>query len=392
MSGTAPLTWAQLAGLTLARQFPSSAQAGTGAEATAQEVAALLEQTGPIQAQTARAAFLGLAARGSGVMHAAITAAYEEHAIVRGTTLRGTVHTATAAQHVVLDAVTRIGQRPMYERVLAPEKFELEQLWSELDDFAAEAWRTPAELLDHLTAWLAVHDPSAGARLPGQQGGRWLGFGHGALVRRPLKGGWEGQGAPAYRTARVVLGDGAARDALIADPGETVRAVVRLHLGAHGPATRDDIAWWSGLAPRTVGEALEQLAGELTQRDGPEGRLYWDLPDVPAPRAEVGTHLLPEFDSLLCAYQPVSRGRFVTPEHHALIWRPANGLQRPPVLHGGRLVGAWQASGTGAKRSVAVELFDDATLPPDGDLAAAVERAATVMGWNVRDLEVSRPG
>ena len=120
---------------------------------------------------------------------------------------------------------------------------------------------------------------------------RYLGFGHGGLVRRPLKGGWDGQGAPGYRTAAALLGD---RQAVLRDP-HALDDLFRVHLSAHGPASRHDLAWWSGQRLGDVDAALQRLA--LPSTTGPDGREYVDLPDAPPPRSLPGVRLLPEFDA-----------------------------------------------------------------------------------------------
>ena len=85
-----------LRGLSLARQFPAI----TGRDADA--VVEAVGRIGPVQSQTARSPFVGLGARLPGVTHAAVTEAYESWRIVRGSTLRGTVHTSTAGHHALL--------------------------------------------------------------------------------------------------------------------------------------------------------------------------------------------------------------------------------------------------------------------------------------------------
>ena len=101
-------SWAELAAIALHRQFPA-----------ADSVAELVEQVGPIQSQAARAPFLGIAARLTSADHASITAAYEQAAIVRGSTLRGTVHTSTAAVHPILDVLTRLGVGGRWTQLIA---------------------------------------------------------------------------------------------------------------------------------------------------------------------------------------------------------------------------------------------------------------------------------
>ena len=102
----------ELRGLSLARQFPEIDAAGPD------EVVAAVGRVGPIQSQTARSPYVGLAARLPGVTHAAVTEAYESWRILRGSTIRGAVHTSTAEDHALLDATTRVGQRTLWRRYL----------------------------------------------------------------------------------------------------------------------------------------------------------------------------------------------------------------------------------------------------------------------------------
>jgi len=152
-------------------------------------------------------------------------------------------------------------------------------VWEGIEEYARDDWRTPDELLAHLRRWLDRHDPNARAAID-NSAGRYLGFGHGGLLRMPLTGGWQSQGAAGYRTASALLGD---RSAVFADPDGAVDATARRHLSAYGPASRHDIAWWSGLGLRVVDSALGRLAGELTEREGPDGRIYHDLLEARRP-------------------------------------------------------------------------------------------------------------
>ncbi len=219
------------------------------------DVSGMLDAVGPVQSQTARSPFLGLAARFPGVTREAVSAAYEAGTVVRGSTIRGTVHTATPEQYAALGVATRIGQRTLWQRLLGLERSTVEQLWADTEDFAA-GWRSVDELQAHLHDWLMEHegrDP-----LADQQVGRYLAFGHGGLVRRPVNGDWAGQGAPVYRTLPPVV-------------AATPTDAVLLHLRCHGPASRHDVAWWSKLGMRVVDEAIDGLG--LVGRGGP-GRAH----------------------------------------------------------------------------------------------------------------------
>lgn len=363
-----PLSWDDLAAATLGRQFP----------APADDVAGLLTRVGPVQSQTARSPFLALAARFPGTTRSEVVEAYETGAIVRGSTIRGTVHTATPQQYAALGAATRVGQRTLWERTLRLERSTLEDLWQATEDFA-RTWRSSDELADHLRRWLLEHeDRDAEIGRPGQPG-RHLAFGHGGLVRRPSNGDWSGQGAPEYRT----LHDGT---------DVSVGEVVELHLRSHGPASRQDLAWWSGMGLRVVDELLADLDARvgLVRVEGPDGRTYLDLPDPPEPRGLDGVRLLPEFDALMCAYEPVGRERFAATAHLRRLWSGTNGLVLPPLLVDGRITGWWRATGSARRRPLEVVWFAGTRRPRKAELDAPVAALEAALGIAVTDVSLTR--
>jgi hypothetical protein len=366
--------WDDLRGLSLARQFP------TVAERDAESVAEMVATMGPIQSQTARSPYAALGARLPGVTHATITAAYESQAIVRGSSIRGTVHTSTSRHHALLDATTRVGQRAIWVRSLGLQHTEVEDLWRATERFAAPAWRTPDELLGHLRGWLAEHDEAVPETV--DRGlGRYLTFGHGGLLRRPLKGSWSAQGAPGYRTAEAVLPDRVS-------PGDPLLEVVRLHIASYGPSSRHDIAWWSGLGLRQVDELLGRL--DLTWGDGPDGRSYADVAGAPVAREVAGVRLLPEFDAVLCGYDPKARDRFVSPADHERLWHKNNGYMLAPVLVDGRVGGFWRIEGTGRDKTLAVSTFTGARKPRKAELDEPVSALATALDVGLTSVTLSR--
>ncbi len=366
--------WDELRGRSLARQFPGID--GVGAEAATETV----RRIGPIQSQTARSPYAALGARLPGVTHDAITTAYESLAIVRGSTIRGTVHTSTADHHLLLDATTRVGQRAIWVRHLPLRHGQVEDLWQATEQFAADAWRTPDELLGHLRGWLLDHDEEVPEAV--DRGlGRYLTFGHGGLLRRPLKGSWSGQGAPGYRSATALLRD---RE----QPDDAVLEAVRLHLASYGPSSRRDVAWWSGLGLRQVDALLERL--DLVWRDGPGGLAYADLPDAPAARDLPGVRLLPEFDAVLCGYDPQARDRFVDPADHVRLWHKNNGYMLAPTLVDGRIGGYWRIEGSGRGKTLAVTSFAGSRKPRKAELEEPVAALSTALDVSLGSVTVTR--
>lgn len=364
------LDWDELAAKALGRQFPASELS----------VPELVAAVGPIQSQTARSTFLGLGARSTSATYAAIAAAFEKGDLVRGSCIRGTVHTATPTHQRSLDAVTRVGLRTYWKRTAQLQHHAPHQLWAAIDAFATDQWRSPDEIRDFVTTWrteqgeVAELDPHAGRSLPFSIG----------LVRRPRGGGWEGQGAPEYRSASQVTG------LALPTPEQGVDEAIRLHLRSHGPSSRDDIAWWSALPARTIDESLSRLAAELIADHGPLQREYYDLLQAPAPRELPGLRLLPEFDALLCAYQAKARDRFVSAEQHSMLWNSANGLLAPPLLLDGRIAGWWRSAGSNKTRSLRITLFRGVRRPRRSEFAEAVGRLEVAWGIRVSELTVER--
>ena len=179
--------------------------------------------------------------------------------------------------------------------------------------------------------------------------GRYLGFGHGGLLRRPLKGAWSGQGAPGYRTA----------SAAAARPGRPGRAAARRRCGCTSRRTVRPAAATSP-GGRGWGCGRSTRSSSASTWCGPRartGRRTPTSPGAPPPREVPGVRLLPEFDAVLCGYDPKARDRFVSPADHELLWHRNNGYMLAPVLVDGRVGGYWRIEGTGRDRTLAVSSF-----------------------------------
>jgi Winged helix DNA-binding domain len=373
--------WDELRALSLGRQFPDMAGRGpsTVVDAGFEAVVDTVRRIGPIQSQTARSPYVALGARLPGVTHAAVTEAYERHGLVRGSSIRGTVHTSTAAHHALLDATTRVGQRAVWVRQLRLKPSEVEELWAATEAFAADGWRTPDELLEHLRTWLAARDQVPESLDRGA--GRYLTFGHGGLLRRPLSGPWSGQGAPGYRTATAVLPDRV-------PPDDALAQTARLHLASYGPASRRDVGWWSGLGLRQVDDLLARV--DLTWRDGPGGERYADVADPVPARELLGVHLLPEFDAVLCGYHPKARDRFVAPADHERLWHRANGYMLAPLLVDGRIGGYWRIEGSGRTKQLAVSTFPGSRRPRSSELEEPVTALSAALDVTLTSVSIGR--
>ena len=122
------------------------------------------------------------------------------------------------------------------------------------------------------------------------------------------------------------------------DPGIARVELVRRYLAAFGPATRADIADWSGLRVRDFARAIEALE-PLRRFRTEEGQPRAPLPpgDAPAP-----VRLLPKWDSLLLGHKDRRR---VMPGDLRKAVIATNGDVVQTFLVDGVVGGSWSLSG-----------------------------------------------
>ncbi|MFN2273027.1 MAG: winged helix DNA-binding domain-containing protein [Anaerolineae bacterium] len=121
--------------------------------------------------------------------------------------------------------------------------------------------------------------------------------------------------------------------------------LVRRYLAAFGPATPDDVQWWTGLAKGETQEALETIASEVVEvaiegADDVHLMLADDaerLRDFAAPDAPY-VFFLPSLDPYIMGYS--ERRRFLVPVHRKKVFDRA-GNAVPTVWADGRVVGVW---------------------------------------------------
>jgi hypothetical protein len=136
--------------------------------------------------------------------------------------------------------------------------------------------------------------------------------------------------------ARTWLGaDGASGDAAAA-------SLVRRYLAAFGPATRPDIAQWTGYARSVVDRGLAGL--ELRRFRDEHDRELYDLPRAPLPSPDVGApvRLLPRFDNLVLSHD--DRRRVIADEHRSAVIQ--GGEVRATFLVDGFVAGLWALDGS----------------------------------------------
>jgi hypothetical protein len=163
----------------------------------------------------------------------------------------------------------------------------------------------------------------------------------GALVRARPRGTWQSNLHTYAAPSEWLPGVSLASD----DPREARTWLVRRYLAAFGPATADDVRWWTGLSARDTRDALEALQGEVVgvRIAGLGDGFLMLAPDAERLRAfpslaDACVALLPSLDPTIMAYR--DRRRFLPPVHEAKVLDRA-GNAMPTVWVDGCVAGAW---------------------------------------------------
>ena len=184
----------------------------------------------------------------------------------------------------------------------------------------------------------------------------WYGLSaHAGLVNGPESSVWRSHTAGGtFVPARTWLGaDAASGDAAAAH-------LVSRYLAAFGPASRADIAQWTGMARSVVDQGLAGL--ELRRFRDEQERELFDLPRAPLPSAETPApaRLLPRFDNLVLSHD--DRRRVLADEYRAAVIE--RGEVRATFLVDGFVAGTWALEG-GRVETPAVRAASE-SRPPRG--------------------------
>ena len=272
-------------------------------------VVTAVERLGGLQAQEPRSPYVSLWSRVDGFRRDALERAIVRGSVVKATLMRLTQHLVSRRDHellvAALDAAWRRGD-PVDASVesLVARAAERPLAWAEVTSFLQRELGTHAAR-DFRLARLGVL-----AR----------------LRQEPKHALWSARRARTY-VASPVNGSAAA-------PGR--EHVVRRYLGAFGPASRGDLAQWSGVSVAQLEQTLDGMRLR-TFRDE-TGRTLLDLPRAPlAPADSIAPpRLLPWFDELVVAYDRRER---VLPDEH-----------RAPIIHGGIVYASFLIDGFFAGR------------------------------------------
>ena len=313
-----PLTLRELNRATLARQLLL--------ERVPLDVPAAVHRLGALQAQRPRAPYVALAARLEGFEREDLSRALHDRTVVRATLMRETLHLVAAGDYPH-DAVAMA----TYFRTLRPNHLpdgvDMERV-VELAGHAVEALAEPLEatalrpILAELETemaddrvWRRVRTNAPILHVPGVEPHAF-----GPRNRFVAAAAWLGK--------------------LEAEEADGVTRLARRYFAAFGPASRADLAAFTGLAGTTLAPALEALEPELERLTDERGRELYDIRGAPRPPADTPAplRLLGEWDNVLLAH--ADRTRMFDDETRRQVIRK-NGDVLPTILLDGVVAGKW---------------------------------------------------
>ena len=275
-----------------------------------------LERICGIQAQYAPSMYVGLWSRLEGFGRDTLTRALERRSVIQATLMRHTIHLVSRADYWPLAYAVRDARRAHWLKAMrdAPSPQAM-----------AGAART---LRGAMNGSITRKEIEALLGRPRSSGvGLWI-----DLVRVPPSGTWERRRADLYAAADDWIGPPAGTD-------DAAEHLVRRYLAGFGPASRKDVASFTGLPPAEVTAVLDRL--ELRRFDG--GLV--DLPRAPLPDPDTPAppRFLPTWDATLLVH--ARRTGILPEEHRPKIFGIKTPHSFPTFLIDGQVAGTWRYEG-----------------------------------------------
>src|SRR5262245_14908914 len=284
-----------------------------------------LERMCGLQDQYAPSGYIGLWTRLEGFRRDDLTRALERRAVVQATLMRATIH-----------LVSRRDYWPLATAIDEP----LREWWFRATKRRAEEKRL--RTIDARSRSLLADGPKRKKEILQQLGipasdfvgvGLWT-----QLVRVPPSGTWENRRADLYGLAEQWLGPSDT------PAGEGQDLLLRRYLAAFGPASRADIAGFTGLPLKTIDAATDRLPLRMFRTE--QGERLFDVRGAPLPPADAPApvRFLPTFDATLLVH---ARRTQILPERfRPLVFNTKMPQSIGTFLVGGQVAGTWRIDGS----------------------------------------------
>lgn len=281
----------------------------------------VIERLAGMQAQWPQAPYVGIWSRIPGFRRETLERAVRSGKVVKATVMRGTLHLVTRRDYPLFFSAL--------QGLLAwgdPESVALgRKLVPAMRALFADGPLTFQQVLDHLQETHSTADVLTLRR-------SWFATRTGAhILHTPETALWASRPQAVF----AAIDEPALVDTVVART-----ELVRRYLGAFGPASRADLAAWSGMRVSDFAEAFESLEPLRRFRDE-NGRELLDLPRAPLPAADTPApvRFLPKWDNVLLGFADRTR---ILPEEYRKTVIAKNGDVAQTFLVDGFVAGRWR--------------------------------------------------
>ena len=154
---------------------------------------------------------------------------------------------------------------------------------------------------------------------------------------------------------------------------EALASLAIKYFSSHGPATRADFVWWSGLSARDAQRALESVKSDFIS-EIIDSHTYWFANSASIPETgKERVYLLPAYDEFIISYR--DRRAMLTSENYKKSVSN-NGVFRPVIVVNGQVTGIWKRSIKKDKVVLETEFFKQ----PNQTTLSLIDKAATQYG------------
>jgi Winged helix DNA-binding domain len=279
-----------------------------------------IERVGGLQTQYAPAGYIALRTRVEGFRRDDLTRALRRRSVVQAWLLRSTIHMASKRDFWLFTAAIREQRRKGWLQAFRGSAREVAAAARKAERLLADGPKRRAEIVKTLgfdtPLWYGV--------------GLWL-----DLVRVPPSGTWDQPRADLYGLASDWLGESPP-----VTEAEGIEHLARRYLAGFGPASRADVASFTGLSASALAPALDRIT--LRRFADERGKELVDLPRAPLPDPETPApvRFLPAWDATLLVQ--ARRTQILPERHRSRVFNTKTPHSMHTFLVDGQVAGAWR--------------------------------------------------
>lgn len=163
---------------------------------------------------------------------------------------------------------------------------------------------------------------------------------------------------------------------------EALAELTRRYFTGHGPATVEDLIWWSGLASLDAKAGLDMVKSNLVY-EKINDHVYWMSPAAltSPPKTSSKVYLLPNFDEFMIGYS--DRSASLDLQRTDQLVDHGHGIFSAIIVIRGKILGTWRRSFIKNKVCLEAKAFDSFSKGQCEALRAAAGRYGKFLGMEV---------